>query len=196
MFKEMFKPALILMLICLVITAALAVVNGTTKPIIEEGNRQAKQEALSKVYEGASDFSDPMDAETLKSKGLNPSDRIVGVYEVRKDGEVIGYVADVATRGYGGDISMLVAIDKSLAIKNTIIVSHSETPGFGSKVKDGFMNQFNGQIPENGYNVVKKAKTKAGDIEAITGATITSRAATNGVSDAVAIVRAIIEGGI
>jgi electron transport complex protein RnfG len=58
------------------------------------------------------------------------------------------------------------------------------------------MNQFNGPDPGKRLQRCKKAKTKAGDIEAITGATITSRAATNGVSDAVAIVRAIIEGGI
>lgn len=195
MFKEMVKPAIVLTIICLVVTAALALVNGTTKPIIDEGIRKAKQEALSKVYTDASGFSEEIKAETLKSQGYQPSERIVAIYEAKSADEVAGYVVDVATKGYGGNISLLVAVDKNLTIKSTMVMSHTETPGFGSKIADGFMDQFLGNAPEGGYQVVKKPKAKDGDIQAITGATITSRAATIGVSDAVDLIRSILEGG-
>lgn len=189
MFKDLAKPAIVLFLICLITTGLLALVNGTTKPIIDEGVRQAKQDALAKVYSGVNEFSEPISADTLKQRGYQPTDRVLNVYEAKSGGNTVGYVVDIATRGYGGNISMLVAIDKELNIVNTAIMSHSETPGFGSKIVNGFMDQFQGNIPDNGYNVVKKPKSKDGDIQAITGATITSRAAVNGVNDAVSIVR-------
>jgi electron transport complex protein RnfG len=195
MLKDMTKPAIVLTLVCLVITAALAVVNGITKPVIDEGIRQAKLEALAKVYPGVDSFSEPITAEQLKNSGYGPSNRIVAVYEAVADGVTKGYVVDVATKGYGGNINILVSIDMDMNIMNTIVMSHTETPGFGSNIVNGFMDQFLGKVPDDGYRVVKKAKTRDGDIEALTGATITSRAAVDGLSDAVAIARDMIEGG-
>lgn len=195
MLKEIIKPAAVLFLVCAIITGALAVVNGVTKPIIEQREKEALQQSLSVVLPGADAFSGAVDRETLVSQGYQPGERIANLYKASAAGETVGYVVEVATRGYGGNIAMLIGINKELSITGTVIMSHSETPGLGSKADDGeYLKQYLGEIPEDLYHVVKKAPSKDGDIEAISGATVTSRAIANGISEAASLVRDYIRG--
>ncbi len=195
MFKEIFKPALVLFLVCAFITGALAYVNGVTKPIIDENARIAEQESLKRVYSDADSFIDPVNAEELKTKGLEVSDRIEKLYTAQKDGQSVGYVVAVSSRGYGGQIKMLVGIDNDLNIKGISLTSHNETPGLGAKATDnGFIDQFLGEAPDKVFNVVKRVPKDDNEIQAITAATITSKAVTRGVDEAVALVRALAGG--
>lgn len=195
MFKDIIKPSLILLLVCAFITGALAYVNGVTKPIIDENNRIAEQESLKRVYSDADNFLGPKKAEELKTEGFEVSDRIEKLYVAQKDGQSVGYVVAVSSGGYGGQIKMLVGMDNDFNIKGVSLTSHNETPGLGAKATDGgFTDQFLGIAPEKVFNVVKRAPKDDNEIQAITAATITSKAVTRGVGDAVALVRSMAGG--
>lgn len=194
-FKEIIKPALILCIICVFFTGALAFVNGVTEPIIDENERVAHQESLRNVYADAREFSEGIGAEALKAKGYNVSERITNIYDALKDGQLIGHVVEVSTRGYGGEIKMLVGISNSMDITGVVLTSHSETPGLGAKgAEPGFRDQFIGPVPEKEFSIVKTTPRSDNEIQAISGATVTSRAITNGVADAVALVRSMSGG--
>jgi len=196
MFKEIIRPAVTLFLVCAVITGALAVVNDITGPIIEERDRAALQESLSTVLPGAEEFSDAVSRDELINRGYKAGERISNLYQATAGGETVGYVVEVVTKGYGGDISMLVGIDSSLSVTGVKIMSHSETPGLGAKADDEeYLKQYIGAIPGNLYHVVKTTPWNDGDIQALSGATVTSRAVANGVSEAASLVRSIVKGG-
>lgn len=90
--------------------------------------------------------------------------------------EDIGYIAEGFGKGYSSYIHVLASVDKNFIIKKVTILGHGETPGLGDEIeKDYFLNRFVGKNSDN--LVVIKAET-ADKIEAITGATISSRAVT------------------
>ncbi len=195
MFKEIIKPALILFIICAVVTGALAYVNGVTEPIIAENNRLAEQESLKEVFPGADGFLDAKSAEELTAQGFAVTERISKVYEAQKNGETIGYVVSAISSGYGGSIHLFVGISKEASITGVSLVSHNETPGLGSKgAEPAFKDQYLGKIPEKEFTVVKTAAKADYEIQAISGATTTSKGVTNGVKDAVALVRSMAGG--
>lgn len=190
-FKEIIKPSLILFIICVVMTGALAYVNDVTKPIIDENTEKEKAQALIEVLPEAQSFSEPLDTDELKGLGYEVSDYIKNLYKA----EGVGYVVEVSPKGYGGSIDMMVGITADNKISGIKITSLSETPGLGAKVADeSFFGQYLGDIPSGGFKVVKKAPSNEGDIQAVSGATISSRAVTKGVSDAVDLVLSIAGG--
>lgn len=86
---------------------------------------------------------------------------------------------EVAPKGYGGEINMVVGISDTGEVTGVAIISMSETPGLGSKANDdSFLNQFKGK--RAGVAIGKGSN----NVDAITGATITSKAVTQGVSEA------------
>lgn len=89
-----------------------------------------------------------------------------------------GEAVQVTVRGYSGVIEMLVGVDENGRVSGVKILSHKETPGLGANVaKPGFLQQFVGKSPEDPIEAKK-------DIDAITGATISSRAVCSGVREA------------
>jgi len=105
-------------------------------------------------------------------------------YEAEKAGKVIAYVVPGETRGYGGEITMLVAISTEGRVIDYNILSSNETPGLGQNAsKDFFRNRFKGKKSEN-LLVVKDPSNKV-NIDALTGATISSVAVTKGIKEAV-----------
>ena len=194
MFKEIIKPALILFMICACIAAALAYVNGVTRPIIDESVKLEKLEGLSKVIPDADKFSDPQSNQQLKDKGIETTDRIGNLFEGKKNDELIGYVVEVSSKGYGGPINMLIGINLDQEIVGVIIASSNETPGLGSKASDkSFISQYFG-LHEGEFRVVKGKAASDNYIQAISGATITSKAVTVGVNDAMTLVSSILGG--
>ena len=160
-----------LLLICAVTAGLLAGVNAITAPIIAELNAAATQEAISAVLPGGfdSEITDYADASGIVSK----------VYQ----GEA-GYALEVGPGGFDNTITMMVGIDNEGKVLGISIVSHTETAGLGavaaentSKGED-FRSQF---VGKSGSVAVSK---DGGAIEAITGATITSRAICVGVNAA------------
>ena len=195
MFKEIIKPSIVLFLVCAIMTGALAYVNGVTEPIIDENSRIAEQESLKTVYNDADNFLDAKTGEELKTEGIDVSDNIEKLYTAQKDGQSIGYVVSVFSSGYGGKLKILVGIDNDLNIKGISLVSHNETPGLGANAANPkFTDQFLGKAPQKEFNVVKRVPNDDSEIQAITAATVTSKAVTKGVNEAVALVRSIIGG--
>lgn len=96
-----------------------------------------------------------------------------------EDEDQIGYVLKVTKRGYSSDIKMLVGLDQQLNIIGLKILEQTETPGLGSRIEESnFLKQFINK------NAEKMDLTKdEGDIDAITGATISSRAVVSGIKE-------------
>ena len=164
--NNMMKSIVVLTAICLVVSAALAVTNHFTAPIIEKAAAEAAREALFEIFPDAEDF------EELTGKEVPAS-----VKAVYRETSGQGFVIELAAAGYGGatsPISMVVGIDNTGAIVKTVIVSCSgETPGKGDVIaKDNFLSQFIGK-DENLTGVT-----------AISGSTISSQAVIDAVYDA------------
>lgn len=107
-----------------------------------------------------------------------------GWYEAEKGGKVIAYVVPGETKGYGGAIKMMVAVTPDGKVIKYEILSHNETPGLGDNAnKEPFKKQFVGKTAED--LVVTKDPSNTKNIQAMTGATISSKAVTKGVKEAV-----------
>ena len=160
-----------LLLITAVVAAALAGVNAVTAPVIEELNAAKTQEAISAVLPGGFDteLSDFADASGIVSK----------VYQGAN-----GYAVEVGPGGFDNTITMMVGIDNEGKVLGISVVNHTETAGLGAVAADGtpkgiaFREQF---IGASGSVSVTK---DGGTMDAITGATITSRAICVGVNAA------------
>lgn len=171
------RLALTLLIITGVMAALLALVNGVTAPVIAELNARKTQEAISAVLPGGGEKRADFPDET----GL-----VSAVYE-----SDLGYAVEVCPAGFDGTITMMVGIDKSGTVLGIRVVSQTETAGLGAvsaantSAGERFRAQFEGAA---GAVSVKK---DGGTVDAITGATITSRAVCEGVSAALACIAAL-----
>ena len=105
-------------------------------------------------------------------------------FAAEKGGKIIAYVVPSETKGYGGTIQLLVAVDDNGKVIAYSTVKANETPGLGDRAtKSPFKDQFAGKTSAN--LVVTKDPTDKNDIQAMTGATISSRAFTKAVKQAV-----------
>ena len=160
-----------LLVICMVVALALAGVNAVTAPIIEELNAQKTQEAIEAVLPGGFDtvIEDYADATGIVSK----------VYQGAN-----GYALEVGPGGFDNTITMMVGVDNEGKVLGISIVSHTETAGLGAvaaantSAGEAFRGQFVGT--SGSVSVTKDG----GALDAITGATITSRAICVGVNAA------------
>ena len=111
-------------------------------------------------------------------------------YKAVKGGETVGYAVESTVVGFGGPLSLMVGITPDGVVYNTSVLSHAETPGLGAKCNTDakFMAQWEGFDPSAKILSVKK---DGGDVDAITASTITSRAYTEAVKNAVAAVNAL-----
>lgn len=176
--KEILKPTLILVIICLVVTAGLAFTNAATKSAIAaQAENDAKQSRLM-ALPGADAFK--------KTDAKAVSDKVVDCYAGSKGGQTIGWVITTKSNSYGGDIQVMTGISKAGKITGVELVTTSDTPGLGLNAKkDTFRAQYQQKVPEKGFEVVKGGGAKEGQINALTGATITSKAVTSAVNEAV-----------
>jgi len=103
------------------------------------------------------------------------------MYSIIKGGEVIGYAFRGTGKGYGGDINILIGLNSDKSIKDIVVLSHTETPGLGSKITESsFLDQFKGLTLED-----LKLSKEGGSVDAITGATISSKAMVDGVKQSI-----------
>lgn len=185
--SKILKNCLALLLITLVAGLALSCVNEITKEPIAQAEEKAKLEAYNTVFEGA-EFALPDNAEELLMLS-EAMDTVCTVDEVLaakdENGNVIGYVMSVTSPlGYGGDIKMAVGISsESDTITGFSVLSNSETAGLGAKCTDDeFTSQFAGKSA-SGIEYVKGGGASSDtQIDAISGATITTNAVTEGVN--------------
>lgn len=168
---DIVKVAIILFAITAVAAAILAAVNSVTAPVIAENERKAQEIAMKEVLPDATGF-DKIDYT------INESSAVTEIYSSNA-----GYAVKAAPKGYGGAISMIVGVDNDLKVTGVEIISQSETAGLGAKCTD---SSFKAQFAGKTENIsVTKNGAKENEIDAITSATITSKAVTKGVNDAI-----------
>lgn len=171
--------------------ALLGVVYSITKEPIEVQEAKAATEARLAAFPEAADFNKIIDKEN--------ADTIPGEYSIVKsvydavdsDGNVIGKVFGIITKGYNSGLNITVGIGMDGTIKGVIMGDNNETQGLGKNAADPeFYGQFTGKPIEYPFNVVKSSPGD-NDIQAISGATITSKAFTNAVNTAVAFYKSL-----
>lgn len=161
--KKLITPIVVLAVICLVVTGALAATFQVTDPIIQDANARAAEEARQAVLPEGSGFL------LVELAGL--PERVTEVYATENGA---GYVMSLTTKGYGGKMKLMVGIraDGTIAGVQALDVSN-ETQGVGTKVT---LPDFSGQFPG-------KDSSLSG-VETISGATISSTGYINAVKDA------------
>ena len=168
---EILRVGIILFAITAVAALILAYVNSITLPIISEQETSKMQDAMVEVLPEADTFEEiPIE--------LSQESDLTKIYETNA-----GYVVFAAAKGYGGEITMAIGIDKEFKISGISIISQSETAGLGAKCTEkAWQEQFIGKT-EN-ISVVKGG-AKDNQIDAISSATITSKAVTKAVNEAI-----------
>ena len=199
--KKIVHDALILTAFTLVLGMLLGIVYEVTKEPIAAANLAAAQEAYKEVFEDADSFEalDGFDAEAATAVATENgySDSIDDIQEaLDASGSVIGYVITVTAKDASQDnITFSVGIQNDGTVNGYSVTSIAETPGLGMKVEDkDFYSQFNGKQVDS-FEVVKSAPSAENEIEAISGATISSKAVANGVNAALVYFTSELQGG-
>ncbi len=191
---EIIRPTLVLFLCCLFITAILAVVYQVTDPIIKASAAEEQKIALTKVLPEADAFDAAKTPKALSDEGLTVPATVTAAYRGTAGGQFAGYAISVAPKGYGGKIILIAGISPDGSLKGVTMVSMNETPGLGTRAKEAsFLGKYAGLSTADGLQVVKKVSDRKGDIQALSGATVTSRAVTRGISDALLLARDLME---
>ena len=170
----------ILCAITLVVALALGAVNAVTAGPIAEQNAQKIKDSLENVMPGSeSEQIDVSEGTTVTTETKNATSvTILSAYKMTKDGADAGYCVEGGPTGFGGAVDTMVGIDSDGKVTGISVISaSSETPGLGARsTEPEFQAQFAGQVGTE----VAVAKD-GGSIDALTGATITSRAVSEGV---------------
>lgn len=184
--KEMMKNTGIMLAITIVAGLVLGFVYQITKEPIAKQEALAKQEACQEVFQDAASFEvievDSTDAAEWNAAGY-AQESINEVMEAKDDsGSLLGYVITVTTKeGYGGDIQFSLGVRMDGTVNGISILSISETAGLGMQAEAVLKPQFAGRQVEK-FEYTKNGATSESQIDAISGATITTNAVTNGVN--------------
>lgn len=203
------KDCLKLVIITVIAGLALGAVYGITKKPIAEQEAKKQQEAYKQVFPEAASFEEvegftPEAASEIIKAYANPieehaDDEISSaVTALDGSGSPLGYIFNVTTgKGYGGNIQLTVGIQADGTVNGYSVLSISETAGLGMKAKDDaeWAAQFAGKKTES-FSVVKDGSGASDDakIDAISGATITSKAVTGAMNSCLAYFQSL-EGG-
>ncbi|MEG1426254.1 MAG: RnfABCDGE type electron transport complex subunit G [Oscillospiraceae bacterium] len=167
-FKNVVAPALILFTICFVISSLLSVTNMLTKDKITESMKAKEEESRQIVLQEAESFVPAADNSYFTGK---------------KGEEIVGFVFITEAKGYGGTVKVMTGIGSDDQVKGVVILNQNETPGLGANAtKASFTDQF-----KQAAQPLQVGKGTSGDgqISAMTGATITTKAVTNAVNTAI-----------
>lgn len=187
--KEILIPTVSLFVICLCVTALLAVTNAVTKDAIAYQQELSAAESRQAVCPDAVDFEkveyDVQGVECYKA--------------LDESGNLIGYAISSASRGYGGDVKVMTGVnaEDGSVIAINVYDNSGETPGLGVNTSgEKFTSQFAGLSSGTGVTVDKDAGKNPDSVavDSVTGATISSRAVTNAVNQAFEAYNAVKEG--
>lgn len=189
--KSMLKDAYVLLLITLIAGLALGFVYDITKEPIRIQQEKAIQKACQTVFSQAEKFDvveytpSPMLVNGLKEEGVT----IGTVFEAKdNNGNSLGYVVEsTSSEGYGGKITLYAGITKDGMLNGISILSIAETPGLGMNAQSVLVPQFE-KVPATVFTYTKAGSTSDSEIDAISGATITTKAVVNAVNGAVSVV--------
>lgn len=179
--NKILKLTVILFLVCAIVAGVLGGVNALTADRIAEITARKTAEAYAKVLEADS-------YEPIEFDSKNPV--FANIDKISKAGDE-GYVVESTFSGAQGNITMATGVNNDYRCTGISIIKHSETSGLGAnaastaEVGVNFRNQFIGQAKDV---ALKKA---GGEIDALSGATITSRSVAGAVADAIRAVEAL-----
>lgn len=199
------KNCVALLVITLVAGLALSAVNEITKAPIAKAEEQARLEAYQTVYPGA-ELETPADIDTMlegaqaavEAAGLSGCTVSDILYANGENGERVGYIiAAVSPNGYGGDVSVAIGIEAaSDTITGFSVLLNSETAGLGARcTEDEFTAQFAGKEATS-IEYVKGGGAAGNQIDAISGATVTTNAVTEAVNSALAVYNSLLKEGV
>lgn len=206
--STLIKDAVVLFAITLVAAVALGFVYEITKGPIAKAAAKAKAEAYAAVYAEAALVDDTNEelnekvaqaGEFLSQNGFNQTTLDEVCIAKDASGNAIGYVMTITSNaGFGGDIKFSFGVKADGSLTKIEILEISETSGLGSKATD---DEFKGQFSEvntDAFTVIKNGQQKADDseINAISGATVTSKAITETVNAGLAFANELLKEGI
>ena len=197
--KSMIKNALILFAITLVAGVLLGIVYQVTKDPIAYQEKLAQDKANQSVFASAASFDDVELSESGAAAAVSEHQGVTieSVKEAKDaSGTGLGYVIQVKSKGYGDFITYTVGITNDDKVNGISIISISETPGLGMNADKVIVPQFSDKA-KGSFVVVKSGQLtdENTQIEAISGATITSKAVTEGVNAAVSYFDNVLKGG-
>ena len=195
--KYIIKLTVTLLITCVVVAAALGGVNAITADKIAAINWENTQKAMEAVVSDPDNTSFSEEAlentEAMTTAASSAGATLDSVYEVLVGGENAGYAIKVVASGSQGSIEMMVGVDAAGVVTGVSIVDNAETAGIGSKVMNnealsngtGVLDQFIGKSAADGALAVGT------NVDAITGATVSTKGVTTGVNAALAVAGAI-----
>lgn len=195
------KDTFILFLITLIAGLSLGFVYEITKPAISEQNQKIKMEAYQAVYPEAANFNEDASLTScvakapsvLASYGYDKATINEALVAVDKSGSKLGYVVSLTTQeGYKGGISITLGYSLDGIVKGMEVVTINETAGLGAKAaEDSFKNQFINKKVDK-FEYTKTGAAADNQIDAISGATITSSAVVNEVNAGICFIKEFI----
>lgn len=186
--KELLKNTFILLVITVLAGGILGFVYDNTKDIIARQEEETKKAAYKNVFSKADDFVqceltiDENSRKAMDEMGFAEED-IVELIEAKDSaGNLMGYVFTIVSHeGYGGDIEFTMGVTREGVLNGISILSISETAGLGMEAEKVLQPQFAGRIAET-IVYTKTGAKEPNEVDAISGATITTNAITNGVN--------------
>lgn len=197
--KEMMKNTGILLAITIVAGLLLGLVYQITKEPIANQEAKAKQEACQEVFEDAASFEAvelvAVDEAAWSEAGYGQEsiDDVMAAKDAA--GELLGYVLTITTKeGYGGDIQFTIGVRMDGTLNGMSLLAISETAGLGMRAEEVLKPQFTNKQVEK-FEYTKSGATSDNQIDAISGATITTNAVTNGVNAGLYYFQTELKGG-
>lgn len=190
--KYIIKLTVTLFLTCVVVAGLLGLVNKITEPNITAANKAKTEAAMQQVVadpEGST-FSDALEITAEMTAAADAAGaKVTEAYEVQSGGAPAGYALKIVASGSQGSIEMMVGVDAEGVVTGVSVVKNAETAGIGSKVMSneptaagvGVLSQFEGKSAADG------TLTVGSNVDAISGATVSTKGVTTGVNAALAV---------
>lgn len=196
--KNMWKDALILFAITLISGLMLGLVYQVTAQPRRQQQERRIQNACQAVFAQAEQFEeiDYTVSETLAEQLAADGVSIGTIYQALDGGGIpLGYVIETGSgEGYGGNITLYAGITNDGIVNGVSILSISETPGLGMRAQEVLVPQF-AEKPAADFTYTKTGSRSDSEIDAISGATITTKAVTNAINGAVRVFNQQLKGG-
>ena len=185
--KYIIKLTVTLFATCVVVAGLLGLVNMVTEGPIADINKANTEAAMKAVVSDPDNtsFSEALEITgDMTAAASSAGASVTEAYEVQVGGAPAGYALKIVSSGSQGNIEMMVGVDGEGAVTGVSIVDNSETSGIGSRVmsnENGVLDQFIGKSSTDTPLTVGK------NVDAISGATVSSRGVTTGVNAALAV---------
>ncbi len=188
-FGDVLKKAIHLGGTLLAVTAVTGFILGIVQNFTEQAIRQTELAARNAAFQNVMP-----DGKNFADYDVKANEFVESVFKAENESGLVGWCMSVNSKGYGGIVNFIVGVTKDGQVKAINILNHSETPGLGAKsTEPEFYEQFNNKSSFP-LKVVKGSAANPDEIAAISGATITSTAVTNGVNAAVEYWNANLKG--